>query len=305
MASWRPILPKAAMAQRHAFVFSVVGDRHVGFANLALSFLKRVSRRDIVVVRARSSRMVAHDQVVDVAPPVEYDDHQASILLKTDLLNLVGSRGTRFCYLDSDVIAVDDEVDSIFEHRSGPVAFAADAVDIDMFSRYGVNCRCAESRCGHLRESILRKFDVRVGGGDWRMWNGGVFLFDGDSAPFLSLWRDYSRRIMGDPPWSTRDQGTLAATVWKLGLQEQALLPSAFNFIVDRLSGIPRNKREGLVPAQFHIAKDYSLTGAAGLTKPHFLHFINGGMGWTGWRNWDEVAALQSPRTASRGNEPR
>jgi len=291
------------MAQRHAFVFSVVGDRHIGLANLAISFLKRVSRQEIVVVRARSACPVAHDQVVDVVPPLEYDDHQASIFLKTDLLRLVGGRGTRFCYLDSDVVAVDEEVDSIFEHRSGPVTFAADAVDIDMFSRYGVNCRCAESRCSHLRESIQLSFGVEVRRRDWRMWNGGVFLFDGESEPFLSLWHDYSLQVMGNPLWNTRDQGTLAAVVWKLGLENQAPLPSTFNFIVDRLWGIPRDKRQGLAPAQFHVARNYSLTGTPGLAKPHFLHFINGGMGWTGWPNWDEVAALHEPQAVGRRNE--
>lgn len=293
------------MARQSAFVFSVVGDRHVGFANQALSFLKRVSRQDIVVVRARSAGAVAHDQVVDAVLPLEYDDHQASILLKTDLLRLVGGRGRRFCYLDSDVVAVDDEVDEIFEHRSGPVTFAADAVDIDMFSRYAVNCRCAESRCSHLRDNILRSFGVPIGRPDWRMWNGGVFLFDADSEPFLALWHDYSRRIMKDPQWSTRDQGTLAAAAWKLGLEDRVPLPSTFNLIVDRFWGIPRDRRRGLQPAQFHVASNYSLTGVGGLAKPHFLHFINGGMGWTGWPNWDEVARLQSPSAKCGRSEPK
>ena len=90
-----------------AFVFSVVGTRHVLAASIALEYLKRVTRHPIIVVQARSERRAAHDTVIEVEPPTELDDHQASIWLKTNLLAHVRGHAERFCYLDSDVIAVD------------------------------------------------------------------------------------------------------------------------------------------------------------------------------------------------------
>ncbi len=274
------------------FVIAVVGDHHVRIANIALSYLKRFSRLDILVVKGRSAYRLAHDQVVDVDFPSILDNHQASILLKTNLLSILGGIHARFCYLDSDVIAVSDQVDSIFDHKAGPVTFANDNIGIDMFSRHSVRCRCSESTCSHLRESILCTLGVDIRRCDWTLWNGGVFLFDEESADFLNLWHGFTRQILTDSFWHTRDQGTLAAAVWKLGLQNQPTLPRAFNFIVDRFWGIPLERRAGITPAQFHVWDEYSLTSDDGRVRPFFLHFVNGGVQKTGWRNWDEVAAL-------------
>jgi hypothetical protein len=55
------------------FVIAVVGDHHVRIANIALSYLKRFSRLDIVVVRGRSKYRIAHDQVVNVDFPSSLD----------------------------------------------------------------------------------------------------------------------------------------------------------------------------------------------------------------------------------------
>ena len=204
------------------FVFAIVGEPHVRAVNIALTYLKRFSRSNIVVVMGRSKLRPAHDQVIDVDLPDQLDDREASIFLKTSLLEVLGSVRSPFCYLDSDVIAVNDDVDSIFKHKHGPITFASDNISIDMFSRYAVNCGCQESTCDHLRESILRKFGVPVTSGNWRLWNGGVFLFDKDSADFLTVWHELTRQILTDSLWRTRNQGTLATTVWKCGFAGSA-----------------------------------------------------------------------------------
>lgn len=276
----------------HVFVFAVIGDDHVRRVNLALSYLKRFSRNDIVVVKGRSGIMPAHDQVIEAELPVSLQNAEASILLKTNLLGVLGSARDSFCYLDSDVIAVNDAVDTIFNYKTGPVTFAQDNVSIDMFSRHAVNCQCPDSTCPHLREEILCTLGVDVGYCDWKLWNGGVFLFDHESAHFLTLWHTFTRLILKDPFWRRRDQGTLAAAVWKFGLQDQPTLPRIFNLIVDRFWGVPLAFRSILAPARFHVWNEYSLTGEAGRVRPSFIHFVNGGIGKVGWRNWDEVAAL-------------
>jgi hypothetical protein len=286
-------------AKKSVFVFSVVGEEHVSAANVALAYLKRFSRADIVFIKARSESQPAHDQVINVEPPAALDNHQASIFLKTNLLSFVGGTKARFCYLDSDVIAVSDYVDTIFNYKTGPVTFAADHADIDMFSRYGVDCRCRETRCPHLREAIICSFGIEVRRCDWKMWNGGVFLFDHDSAGFFDQWHLLTRQILSDQYWHTRDQGTLAAAVWKCGMENQPTLPTNFNVIVDRFWGIPPDKRSRVAQSQFHVRTDYSLRGERGLMRPSFLHFINGGVEKTGWHNWDQVAALIQTGTDS------
>ena len=279
--------------RRSCFVFAVAGERHVAAVDLALGFLKRVTRHDIVVAQTRSERRAAHDQVVSVDVPATMSDHQASIHLKTGLLGLVRGIADRFCYLDSDVIAVDENIDRIFDHLSEPVAFAHDHADVDAFSSYAVNCACKEPRCNHLREALLCTFDIDVHDCAWRLWNGGVFVFDEGSDTFLATWNAMCRHVMRDPYWRTRDQGTLAGAVWKFGLQQAAVLPASFNLIVDCMRGVAVGDRATLAPSESFVRTDYSLGGG---DSPHFLHFVNGGVGRRGWKNWDDVEALAALR---------
>jgi hypothetical protein len=277
------------------FVFVAVGDAHVRIANIALRYLKHFTRSEIVVIKSRSASEVNHDQVIDVQLPHHFNNHQGSIFLKTNLLNVLGAVRASFCYLDNDVIAVNDAVDSIFDHTYGPVTFARDNVSIEVFSRYAVNCLCTGNSCNHLLESILCDFAVDVGLCDWILWNGGVFLFGHESADFFRVWHNFTRQIFANSFWRARDQGTLAATIWKLGLQDQPTLPRLFNFIVDRFWGIALDKRADIGPKQFHVRNDYSLGGADHRPRPVLLHFVNGGVQQVGWRNWDEVEALLGP----------
>jgi hypothetical protein len=69
------------------FVFAIVGEPHVRAVNIALSYLKRFSRSNIVVVMGRSKLRTAHDQVIEVELPDHLDDREASIFLKTSLLD--------------------------------------------------------------------------------------------------------------------------------------------------------------------------------------------------------------------------
>jgi hypothetical protein len=94
----------------------------------------------------------------------------------------------------------------------------------------------SELRCAHLHERTMTTLGVRIEEGQWQHWNGGVFLFGAESAPLMDLWHRWTMQIFGMPEWRTRDQGTLAASAWKLGLQHHACLDTRFNFIVDHNS---------------------------------------------------------------------
>jgi hypothetical protein len=251
--------------------------------------LKHFSRQEILVVASRCDVSIDHDQVIRMQVPEQFDNHQASIILKTNLHRLLGKPAQRCCYLDTDIIAVDHQVDAIFDLKRGPVSFGLDHVRMRRFSRWAVRCACDGGDCDHLREAILKKFGVEVQEPDWQHWNGGVFLFDSESTDFLDTWYEYTREILADSGWKTRDQGTLIAAVWRHGLENQPPLPSVYNYIVDPMHEVKESRRASLRPSEYQVDNQYSLEGTSELPRPHFLHFINKSLGARGWKNWDEA----------------
>ena len=107
----------------------------------------------------------------------------------------------------------------------------------------------------------------------------------------MERWHANTLAIFDDPRWKLRDQGTLAATVWQMGLQDQPTLPHKFNFIVDPMSHLRFSKRKMVRVADFHVDNSYSLAGDS-RSRPLFLHFVNGGLGKRGWKNWDNAEEL-------------
>lgn len=229
---------------RGRFVFVVCGPvEHLDTLGTAIRHLRPVTKAEIWVVtdthrNARPMDAEGTDHVVDVATPRELDDHQASIWLKTSVHRHVPDG--EWCYLDSDIIAAAPGVEGVFDERRGPVAFASDVTirenSVDRFSPWAMTCDCVgygdQHSCAHLREQLTERFALDVPG-DWLHWNGGVFVFGADSAPFLDLWHERAVASFGWPEWKTRDQGTLIATAWTLGLQDLPRISPEFNFIAD------------------------------------------------------------------------
>jgi len=280
---------------RNLFAYVIVGDSQFPRLNESLQFLKTFVRCEVVVVAARCNTPIEHDQIIRPHVDTRFDDHQASILLKTNLHRMLGVQdtpGLTGCYLDSDIIAVDPEAGNIFSRKNGPVTFAADHTRLARFSRFAVRCPCSAGECDHLRQGIQEKFGIDVAEPDWQHWNGGVYLFDSESMDFLDTWHDLTCRIFEDSYWKTRDQGTLVATVWKHELELQPTLARNFNYIVDPFQGLSDSERMGIQPGSFHINTSYSLDGESSISRPCFLHMINGAIGASGWKNWDDVASL-------------
>jgi 4-hydroxybenzoate polyprenyltransferase len=233
---------------RCRWVFVVCGpELHIDTLRTAVRHLRPLTELDIWVVtdstrNVRPIEIDGVDVVVDVATPEEFDDHQASIWLKTGVHRHVPEG--EWCYLDSDIIAVRPGLEEIFRHRDGAVAFASDLTisvnQVDRFSPWAMNCECSgrgdTHSCSHLREQIRERFEVEVPG-DWVHWNGGVFLFGPDSHEFLDMWNDRAVASFAWPEWRTRDQGALIATAWTLGQQDCPRLPAEFNFIADLGNG--------------------------------------------------------------------
>ncbi|MGM0649608.1 MAG: hypothetical protein ACQES1_03760, partial [Bacteroidota bacterium] len=111
----------------HHFVFVVCGDRkHTETLNFSLKFLKKFSSARIHVITdmSRNKAEIEHDIIIDIKTPDNLSHHEASIYLKTSMHNYLNiKKHDKYCYLDSDVIAVSDKVDNIFQYEPEPILF--------------------------------------------------------------------------------------------------------------------------------------------------------------------------------------
>ncbi|MFH2094500.1 MAG: hypothetical protein ABIJ16_02275 [Bacteroidota bacterium] len=135
------------MVEKNKYVFVVCGpEEHIRVLNYSVRCLKKVSRNEIIVIteRKRNQAEIEHDRILDIETPAGFNDHQASIYLKTGIYKWLDMKHN-YCYLDSDVIALHDDADKIFGYFKEPVTFAADHCRLDVFSPYAANCGCSEN----------------------------------------------------------------------------------------------------------------------------------------------------------------
>ncbi len=124
-------------SSKQSFVFVVCGgQQHIDTLNYTLPFLRHFSSKDILVVTdtKRNEGAILHDTIIDIATPAHFNHHQAAIYLKTGLHRFLPLEGQQYCYLDTDIIAVDQEVDQVFTHYHPPVSFATDHCKMMYFS---------------------------------------------------------------------------------------------------------------------------------------------------------------------------
>lgn len=133
------------------------------------------------------------------------------------------------------------------------------------------------NQCDHLSEYIQDKFQIKVQNKKWQHWNGGVFIFDDQSHDFLESWHEATLEIFQDEKWKTRDQGTLIATAWKFGVQNQKTLDTSWNYICDYNNVLfGHNPQDGTLTTD---QKKYK--------QPQFVHVYHhfGDKKWDFW-NW-------------------
>jgi len=146
--------------QQRIFVFVVCGSsEHIHTLHIALRYLQgRTQKRIIVLTDSERNQLpIVHDDIIDVTTPSGYTDHQASIFLKTSLHRYL-PQGNRYCYLDSDVLAISDAIDDIFEQFEAPIRFAADHCKMSKFSPHAVNCGCLAAK-EQKRKVLSAAFD--------------------------------------------------------------------------------------------------------------------------------------------------
>jgi hypothetical protein len=147
------------------FVFVVCGEKkHINTLHFSLQYLKHFSAKSIIIVtdNTRNEIPIVHENIINIKTPSEYNNHQASIWLKTSLHRIL-PKGSLYCYLDSDVIAVQKKCDDIFNHFTSPIVFAKDHTSLNNFSPYAINCGCLSNR-KLLQQTFLDSLKVIIPG---------------------------------------------------------------------------------------------------------------------------------------------
>lgn len=131
---------------KNIFVFVVCGaQEHIDTLHYSLKYLQKFSKNEIWILTdsTRNEIPIQHDKIVDVETPNHFNHHQASIFLKTGIHNYF-PKGNKYCYLDTDILALSEEVDNIFDQYIAPITFAPDHCKMNQFSPYAVNCECTK-----------------------------------------------------------------------------------------------------------------------------------------------------------------
>ena len=109
-----------------------------------------------------------------------------------------------------------------------------------------------------------------------------MFIFNHRSREFLERWHDWCLEIFDDPDWHDRDQGTLIATCWSLGLEQHPLLPIEYNFIADYYAS----------EITYHGELSFSHPARGSKVHPYLLH-IYAHFGDSSWAVWEDVELLK------------
>lgn len=391
------------------FVFVVCGaSEFIDELNYSLNFLRYFSKNEIIVITdaSRNEIPIEHNNIIDIKTPLEFNNHQASIYLKTGIHKYLDLENNNYCYLDSDVVAISEEVDTIFNLYRYPIIFAQDHCTINFFSPHAMNCSCIENtqreekkfndnlvklfgkinlnkieikkqfddlqsyfdklksspikyffqniryvlfryvlpiksfslhgykfvkktkcwynnsneiilfdypfyeqklweeagiryntkgnywedksgkkydffaECDHLISYLELNYNISIPY-NWQHWNGGVFVFNKQSCDFLNYWHEQTIKEFSNKQTKTRDQGTLALTVWKFNLQDHPTLPKEFNWIAEYAnSNIKYDKR-----------KAYTFDNFKTNFKPKFIHIYHewGNKSWSIWQSVEDL----------------
>ena len=144
---------------KEVYVFVVCGsNEHIDTLHLSLKALLYFSKKEVLVLtdKTRNEIEIFHDNIIDVKTPKEYNHHEASIYLKTGIHQFL-PKGNSYCYLDTDVIALNETCDEIFKQYVSPISFAPDHCEIQAFSANAVNCGCLY-KCSEDREAYHKSF---------------------------------------------------------------------------------------------------------------------------------------------------
>lgn len=184
------------------FVFVVCGGKeHIETLHFSLKALKKYSLLPILVITdsSRNETTIEHDNVIDIRTPEHFNNHQASIFLKTGIYKFLPFDGDElYCYLDTDVVALKIKVDEIFDFYSSPISFSTDHCKMDSFSPYAIKCKCINENKADELNKLISEFEDKYS-----------YLFNKKQGKEIQLLLNTINRIRNDedkPLSDTKDK---------------------------------------------------------------------------------------------------
>ncbi|MCO5280713.1 MAG: hypothetical protein M9931_06615 [Chitinophagales bacterium] len=227
---------------------------------------------DSTVLKSKSNKFVYLFHKLQYALPLKYYYLNSKYKFHKKEQSWYTNKGQRLTFPNSvEVVAKIEKI----------TGFSYDFKKYEWFDREGKSLSIL--KCYHLLEYIEKKFTVKISSSNWQHWNGGVFLFDDSSTGFLNAWHEKTMLIFQDKEWKTRDQGTLAATVWEFNLQAHPLLPIEYNFLADY-------NNSAII---YENNLSFDLLKQQRAIKPEFIHIYHkwGDREWKVWRDVEDLVA--------------
>lgn len=123
-------------------------------------------------------------------------------------------------------------------------------------------------------------FGVIVDEDSYRIYNGGLFVFNSKAISFLSLWHKFTIDVFALNTWHKRDQGSLILALCEAGyIKTFKSLPVNYNFLL---------KREMLNS----YLGDFVFSYAKHNVRPYLLHFNDGFENYEYSSLWSDVRHL-------------
>lgn len=272
---------QAAIRSELVVVMVACGEAHLQRAKRSIEYLRYFGLDRIKVITSSGHIPELQAEIVTVTLPEKYSEAEKSRLIKTNLLSYLPEEPQLYLYLDTDVMVVSPDFANVVEFFSPPITFTFDHhVRVGNFGKWGL------TESNPYEYDLVRAFREYFGvivDPEWRQRNGGVFLFDRSAAEFFECWYDLTKQAIKNEHWTTRDQPSMAAALWKLGLQDQPCFPEAYNWLV-RHSGEPNSQLE-------FRGERFFFSGC----QLHALHFVGGwGAVYGSCWEWDRVSDMLS-----------
>ncbi len=179
------------MGRLRKFVFVVCGGKeHIETLHFSLVALKKYSQLPIIVITdsLRNEISIEHEAIIDIKTPLYFNNHQASIYLKTGIHKFLSfANNEQYCYLDTDVVALNSTIDSIFDFFHTPVIFSTDHCKMDFFSPYAVRCNCINESKAEELDNLIAIFEQRYN-----------YLFETKQGKEIQSWLNIIRQINYD-----------------------------------------------------------------------------------------------------------
>jgi len=131
------------------FVYVVCGAKeYIEQLNFSIKFLRYFSKYPILVVTdsLRNEAIIDHSNIIDIKTPGYLNHHEASIYLETSLHKYLVLENNKYFYIDSDMVAVNENINEVFDYKTDAILFVKDHCNITQHSPHAIKCDCLQKQ---------------------------------------------------------------------------------------------------------------------------------------------------------------